>query len=97
LKIYGFTNASIPMLILSITNAYNSYTTATRAHALTVDDMQVLLERVYNYLVDKYNLIAINDRLAMYNLFDLSLKLCLATPNIKKKIKSCLHFFRCNK
>jgi hypothetical protein len=97
LKTNGFNNASIPLLILSITNAYNSYTTSIRARKLTVDDMQVLIERVYNYLVDKYDLIAVPDRLAMYNLFDLSLKLCLATPNVKKEVNSCLNFFNCGK
>jgi hypothetical protein len=97
LKTNGFNNASIPLLILSITNAYNSYTMATRSRKLTVDDMQTLIERVYNYLVEKYDLIALPDRLAMYNLFDLSLKLCLATPNVKKEVNSCLKFFNCGK
>jgi hypothetical protein len=95
LKTNGFNNASIPLLVLSITNAYNSYTTSIRARKLTVDDMQVLLERVYNYLVEKYDLVAAPDRLAMYNLFDLSLKLCLARPNVKKEVNSCLKFFSC--
>jgi hypothetical protein len=97
LKHTGFTNASIPRIILSIMTTYNSYTTTTPSHALTVDDIQVLLERVYNYLVDTYNLIDVTDRLSMYNLFELSLKLCLETPNIKKEVVSCLKFFRCNK
>ena len=97
LKTTGFTNTSIPLLVLSIIATYNSYTTATRAYALTVDDIQVLLERVYNYLVDKYNLIDVPHRLSMYNLFELSLKLCLTTPNIKKDVSSCLKFFKCSK
>jgi hypothetical protein len=97
LKTTGFTNASIPLLVLSIISTYNSYTTTIRAHALTVDDIQVLLERVYNYLVDKYNLIDVPNRLSMYNLFELSLKLCLTTPNIKKDVSSCLKFFKCKK
>ena len=97
LKTKGFNNSSIPLLVLSITNAYNSYTISMRSRKLTVDDMQVLIERVYNYLVEKYDLIAVPDRLAMYNLFDLSLKLCLATPNIKKEVNSCLKFFSCGK
>lgn len=95
LKTNGFTNASIPLLLMSITTTYNGYTTATPRHALTVDDMQVLLERVYNYLIDKYNLVDAADRLAMYNMFDASLKLCLAIPNVKKNLNSCLKFFKC--
>ena len=95
IKTNGFTNATIPLLIMSMITTYNSYTTFTPAHKLTTDDIQVLLERVYNYLVDKYNLIDVADRLAMYTLFDASLTLCLAIPNVKKEANSCLKFFKC--
>lgn len=95
IKTNGFTNATIPLLIMSMITTYNSYTTSTPAHTLTTDDIQVLLERVYNYLVDKYNLIDVADRLAMYTLFDASLTLCLAIPNVKKEANSCLKFFKC--
>lgn len=97
LKSNGFTNASIPLLILSVMTTYNAYSAATPAHTLTTDDVQVLLERVYSYLVEKYNLIDMPERLAMYMLFDASLKLCLATPNVKQEVTSCLKFFRCAK
>ena len=95
LKRKGFNNSDIPCLILSVLEVYNSYTSSTRAHTLTVDDVQTLLERVYNYLVDKYDLVAPSERLAMYSLFNASLKLCLAVPNVKKEVTSCLKFFRC--
>ena len=95
IKTNGFTNATIPLLIMNMMMTYNSYTTFTPTHKLTTDDIQVLLERVYNYLVDKYNLIDVADRLAMYTLFDASLTLCLAIPNVKKEANSCLKFFKC--
>ena len=95
IKTNGFTNATIPLLIMSMITTYNTYTTFTPGHKLTTDDIQVLLERVYNYLVDKYNLIDVADRLAMYTLFDASLTLCLAIPNVKKEANSCLKFFKC--
>ena len=95
LKTDGFNNASIPLLILSMMASYNSYTKATPAHTLTIDDIQVLLERVYNYFVDKYDLIDVTHRLAMYNLFNISLELCLEIPNVKKNVTSCLNFFKC--
>ena len=94
LKTKGFNNSDMPVLILTILGTYNSYTTA-RSKALTVDDIQTLLERVYVYFVEKYNLIDEAYRLAMYALFDSSLQLCLATPNVKKEVTSCLRFFRC--
>lgn len=95
IKTNGFTNATIPLLIMNMMMTYNSYTTSTPGHTLTTDDIQVLLERVYNYLVDKYNLIDVADRLSMYTLFDASLTLCLAIPNVKKEANSCLKFFKC--
>jgi hypothetical protein len=95
LKTDGFNNASIPLLILSMMASYNSYTKATPAHTLTIDDIQVLLERVYNYFVDKYDLVDVTHRLAMYNLFNVSLKLCLEIPNVKKNVTSCFNFFKC--
>jgi len=95
IKTNGFTNATIPLLIMSMITTYNTYTTFTPAHTLTTDDIQVLLERVYSYLVDKYNLIDVADRLAMYTLFEASLTLCLAIPNVKKEANSCLKFFKC--
>jgi hypothetical protein len=97
LKTSGFTNASIPLLTISIITLYNSYTAGMPAYVLDTDDIQVLLERVYNYLVEKYDLIDAKDRLAMYNLFDGCLKLCLAIPNVKKEITSCLKVFSCSK
>ena len=97
LKNDGFNNASIPLLILTMMATYNSYTNATPANRLTLEDIQILLERVYNYLVDKYDLIDVQHRLAMYNLFNVSLKLCLAIPNVKKEVNSCLNFFKCGR
>ena len=95
IKTNGFTNATIPLLIMSMITTYNTYTIHIPAHTLTTDDIQVLLERVYSYLVDKYNLIDVADRLAMYTLFEASLTLCLAIPNVKKEANSCLKFFKC--
>ena len=95
IKTNGFTNVTIPLLIMTMITTYNSYTTSTPTHRLTTDDIQVLLERVYNYLVDKYNLIDVADRLSMYTLFEASLTLCLAIPNVKKEANSCLKFFKC--
>jgi len=87
----GFTNADVPELILCIMSIYN--TSTVRAYkALTTEDLQALLERVYNYLVDKYDLVAPADRLAMYAFFDMSLKLCLASPNVRDKLNSCWNF-----
>lgn len=95
LKVKGFTGADIPVLILSIMGAYNIYTNVRPTHLLTTDELQVLLERVYNYLVDKYNLVDSEQRPAMFELFDTSIKLCLAMPNVRKDINRCLGFFGC--
>ena len=97
LKVKGFTGSDIPVLILTIMNIYNSYTLTPSSHKLTIDDVQTLLERVYNYLVEKYNLIESENRSGMFILFETSLTLCLTTPNVKKDVNKCLKFFNCAK
>ena len=95
LHIKGFAGSDIPSLILSIINVYNSYTTTNKSQSLTNEDIQTLLERVYNYLVEKYNLVEVSQRPAMFSLFDTSIKLCLLSPNIKKDVTRCMGFFSC--
>ena len=85
IKTNGFTNATIPLLIMSMITTYNTYTTFTPGHKLTTDDIQVLLERVYNYLVDKYTLIDPENQAVCFLMFTSALKLLLAVPAVKNK------------
>ena len=95
LKNKGFTGSDIPSLMLCVLSIYNNYTTNTKSHTLSVDDIQSLLESVYNYLVDRYDLVESSQRLSMFELFDTTLKLTLSMPNVKKDVSRCFRFLKC--
>lgn len=80
--------SDIPILLLGI---YNEYQNNNKKVVLTIDDLQILIERVYNYLVDKYTLIDPVNQAACFLMFSSALKLLLAVPAVKNK--KC--FFTC--
>jgi len=80
--------SDIPILLLGI---YNEYQNNNKKVVLTIDDLQILIERVYNYLVDKYTLIDPVNQVVCFLMFSSALKLLLAVPVVKNK--KC--FFTC--
>lgn len=80
--------SDIPILLLGI---YNEYQNNNKKVVLTIDDLQILIERVYNYLVDKYTLIDLENQAVCFLMFSSALKLLLAVPAVKNK--KC--FFTC--
>jgi len=80
--------SDIPILLLGI---YNEYQNNNKKVVLTIDDLQILIERVYNYLVDKYTLIDPVNQAVCFLMFTSALKLLLAVPVVKNK--KC--FFTC--
>jgi hypothetical protein len=89
IKTRGKLEASdIPILLLGI---YNEYQNNNKKVVLTIDDLQILIERVYNYLVDKYTLIDPVNQAVCFLMFSSALKLLLAVPAVKNK--KC--FFTC--
>ena len=80
--------SDIPVLMLGI---YNEYQNNNKKVVLTIDDLQILIERVYNYLVDKYTLIDPENQAVCFLMFTSALKLLLAVPAVKNK--KC--FFTC--
>jgi len=80
--------SDIPILLLGI---YNEYQNNNKKVVLTMDDLQILIERVYNYLVDKYTLIDPVNQAVCFLMFSSALKLLLAVPVVKNK--KC--FFTC--
>ena len=83
-----FEASDIPILLLGI---YNEYQNNNKKIVLTIDDLQILIERVYHYLVDKYTLIDPENQAACFLMFTSALKLLLAVPAVKNK--KC--FFTC--
>ena len=74
--------SDIPILLLGI---YNEYQNNNKKVVLTIDDLQILIERVYNYLVDKYTLIDPENQAVCFLMFTSALKLLLAVPAVKNK------------
>jgi hypothetical protein len=77
--------SDLPGLVLSILTIYNQDKTIT----LSSDDVIILIERVYNALVDKYSLIDETNRADCLTLFDLSLKLAITVPIIREDGARC--------
>lgn len=87
----GFSSKDIPGLMLTVLTAYNN----NQHVSLSISDVQLLLERVYIYLVTTYNLITPENRADCFTMFAMCLKLALSTPKLQSNINSCFSFFGC--
>ena len=77
--------SDLPSLVLSIVTIYNE----DKTKALSSDDVRILIEKVYNDLVDKYSLIDEVNRANCLTLFDMSLQLVLTIPKLKQEGALC--------
>jgi hypothetical protein len=76
----------IPELVFLITNAYNSM----RQIRVEYSDLPLLIKLLYNFMVDKLNLIPVDKRPEFERLVDSAIKLVMLQPAISKGINSCL-------
>ena len=83
------TPGDIPGLVLCVLQIYN----IDKTIIMTSADVKILLEKVYNALVDKYNLVEDVNRGACLSLFDMSLQLALTVPIIKQEATKCWSWF----
>jgi hypothetical protein len=81
--------SDIPGLVLCVLLIYNTDKTVI----MTTPDVKILLEKVYNALVEKYNLVEDANRGACLSLFDLSLQLALTTPIVQQEGARCWAWF----
>lgn len=90
IKTRGKLEASdVPGLVFCVLQIYN----ADKTVVMTSADVKILLEKVYNALVDKYNLVEDVNRLACLSLFDTSLQLALTVPIVQQEAKKCWSWF----
>ena len=62
---------------------------------LTTDSMEALLTLLYNFIINKYNLIpADGNREGFKRLFESSIRLAMIQPAVKKTINKCFGFCR---
>lgn len=76
----------IPEFIFLITDAYNSM------HQVRLEyrDLPILIKLIYNHMVEKLNLIPVENRADFERLVDSALKLVMMQPAISRQVNSCL-------
>ena len=63
--------------------------------SLTVDSLEALLTLLYNFIINKYNLIPSDgNRDGFKRLFESSIRLAMIQPTVKKTINRCFSFCR---
>lgn len=83
--LYIISNIKTRGKLEAIMTIYNQDKTIT----LSSDDVRILIEKVYNALVDKYSLIDDVNRANCLTLFDMSLQLALTVPIIRQEGAQC--------
>jgi hypothetical protein len=82
----------IPDLVFLITDVIASNTSNFN---LTPDSLEALLVLLYNFIVNKYNLIPTDgNREGFKRLFESSIRLALLQPIVDKAVKNCFSFCR---
>jgi hypothetical protein len=82
----------IPDLVFLITDVI---ATNTSNFNLTPDSLEALLVLLYNFIVNKYNLIPTDgNREGFKRLFESSIRLALLQPIVDKAVKNCFSFCR---
>jgi hypothetical protein len=82
----------IPDLVFLITDVITSNTSNFN---LTTDSLEALLVLLYNFIVNKYNLIPTDgNREGFKRLFESSIRLAMLQPVVDKAVKNCFSFCR---
>ena len=76
----------VPELVFLITDAYNSM----QSVRLEYKDLPVLIKLIYNYMVDKLDLIPVDKRAEFERLVDSALRLVMLQPAVSRGVNSCL-------
>jgi hypothetical protein len=81
----------IPELILLISDVITQLPNAS----LTPDSFEALITLLYNFIVNKYNLIPTDGNTEGFKrLFESSMRLALLQPTVEKAMKNCFSFCR---
>ena len=81
----------IPELILLISDVITQLPNAN----MTPDSLEALITLLYNFIVNKYNLIPTDGNTEGFKrLFESSMRLALLQPTVEKAMKNCFSFCR---
>lgn len=79
----------IPEIVFVISDAVNSLPT----FQVTKEVVPVLIKMLYNFIVDKYNLVPEDKKADFERMVDSSLRLLMMQPKIKEGLNRCFAFF----
>lgn len=79
----------IPEIVFVISDAVNSLPT----FQVTKEVVPVLIKMLYNFIVNKYNLVPEDKKADFERMVDSSLRLLMMQPNIKEGLNRCFAFF----
>lgn len=82
-----------PELVFLITDAYNEMSNLK----LTYEDLPVLIKMLYNFIVEKFDLIPVDKRADFERLIDVAIKLVMLQPKVEQQVSNCLGWFSCFK
>jgi len=64
---------------------------------LTIDLIPIVIKQIYKFIVDKFNLVPEDKKADFERIIDVSLRLLMFQPNIRKGLNSCFAFLSCSK
>jgi len=82
-----------PELVFLITDAYNEM---SNMH-LTYEELPILIKMLYNFIVEKFNLIPEDKKADFERLVDMAIKLVMLQPKVEKQVTKCMSWFACFK
>ncbi len=82
-----------PELVFLITDAYNEMSNLR----LTYEELPVLIKMLYNFIIEKFDLIPMDKREDFSRLVDVAIKLVMIQPKVEQQVTKCMSWFSCFK
>lgn len=82
-----------PELVFLITDAYNEMSNLHLAY----EDLPILIKMLYNFIIEKFNLIPEDKKADFERLVDVAIKLVMLQPKVEQQVSGCLKWFGCLK
>ncbi len=82
-----------PELVFLITDAYNEMSNLR----LTYEELPVLIKMLYNFMIEKFDLIPMDKREDFSRLVDIAIKLVMIQPKVEQQVTKCMSWFSCFK
>lgn len=81
----------IPQIIFLITDSYNQMSKLR----VSTEELPELLEKLYTYIVEEFELIPVDKRSDFDKLVDVAINLIMMQPKVQKQVSRCLAWAGC--